>query len=98
MIVSRPRHSEEARAFFFMVVSCSESVGAVPGIRGENTMVIACPICTRETTWEGNPHRPFCSERCRMIDLGAWVDGEYRVPVKEEEWIAGDETVPNGQR
>ena len=31
-----------------------------------------------------NRHRPFCSERCRQIDLGAWAAGEYRVPVVEE--------------
>jgi hypothetical protein len=31
-----------------------------------------------------SPHRPFCSERCRLIDLGAWADEEYRVPVAGE--------------
>ncbi len=41
---------------------------------------IKCPQCGKETEWEGNPSRPFCSERCRMIDLGAWVSEEYRVP------------------
>jgi len=30
-------------------------------------------------TWEGNQHRPFCSERCRQIDLGQWADGSYRI-------------------
>lgn len=30
--------------------------------------------------WEGNPDRPFCSERCRMIDLGHWASGDYAVP------------------
>jgi len=29
--------------------------------------------------WEGNAHRPFCSERCKLIDLGRWIDEEYRV-------------------
>ena len=42
-------------------------------------MKIVCPICKAETTWEENPDRPFCSERCRMIDLGKWVSEEYRV-------------------
>jgi endogenous inhibitor of DNA gyrase (YacG/DUF329 family) len=41
---------------------------------------IPCPRCRKETAWEGNPDRPFCSERCRLIDLAAWADGEYRVP------------------
>ncbi|MDD2319337.1 MAG: DNA gyrase inhibitor YacG [Geobacteraceae bacterium] len=43
-------------------------------------MIVACPICRKETEWQGNPHRPFCSDRCRMIDLGAWSSEEYRVP------------------
>lgn len=43
-------------------------------------MIVHCPICRKETLWEGNPSRPFCSERCRLIDLGAWVSEEYRVP------------------
>jgi endogenous inhibitor of DNA gyrase (YacG/DUF329 family) len=41
---------------------------------------IPCPRCRKEAPWEGNPDRPFCSARCRMIDLAAWADGEYRVP------------------
>jgi len=39
-----------------------------------------CPICSEPVTWEGNPSRPFCSERCRLIDLGGWVTERYRVP------------------
>ena len=30
-----------------------------------------------------NPWRPFCSERCKLVDLGAWADESYRVPVAE---------------
>jgi endogenous inhibitor of DNA gyrase (YacG/DUF329 family) len=29
--------------------------------------------------WEGNPHRPFCSLSCRLIDLGVWLDERYRI-------------------
>ena len=43
-------------------------------------MKIPCPTCKASTTWEENPHRPFCSERCRLIDLGKWASEEYRVP------------------
>jgi len=32
------------------------------------------------TPWEGNPHRPFCSQRCRMHDVGNWASDRYRVP------------------
>ena len=35
--------------------------------------------------WETTPTRPFCSERCRLLDLGAWSSEAYRVPEKPEE-------------
>ncbi|HJU62515.1 MAG TPA: DNA gyrase inhibitor YacG, partial [Candidatus Binatia bacterium] len=34
----------------------------------------------RETEWQDNPHRPFCSDRCKLIDLGAWAEEKYRIP------------------
>ena len=48
-------------------------------------MKIRCPICRQTTTWEENPNRPFCSERCKLLDLGAWASEEYKVPGKKEE-------------
>jgi hypothetical protein len=42
-----------------------------------------CPECRQPAPWEGNPDRPFCSERCRLKDLGRWAAGEYRVPADE---------------
>ncbi|NWG14431.1 MAG: DNA gyrase inhibitor YacG [Acidobacteria bacterium] len=45
----------------------------------------SCPRCGRKTVYQGNPFRPFCSERCKLIDLGHWVSGDYRVPVLETE-------------
>ena len=39
-----------------------------------------CPTCGKPAEWKDNPFRPFCSERCQMVDLGRWVEGEYRVP------------------
>jgi len=50
---------------------------------------IICPICKNTTTWEENPWRPFCSERCKLIDLGKWVSEEYKIPIKSEEEIEG---------
>jgi uncharacterized protein len=47
-------------------------------------MIIICPICRNKTTWEENPWRPFCSERCKLIDLGKWVIGDYKIEGKEE--------------
>jgi uncharacterized protein len=44
-----------------------------------------CPICHKETTWKDNPYRPFCSERCKMLDLGKWASGDYRVKGEESD-------------
>jgi endogenous inhibitor of DNA gyrase (YacG/DUF329 family) len=41
---------------------------------------ISCPNCQRPTVWVDNDNRPFCSERCRLIDLGAWIEESYRIP------------------
>jgi endogenous inhibitor of DNA gyrase (YacG/DUF329 family) len=38
-----------------------------------------CPICKKEVV-RGEPEFPFCSERCRLIDLGKWASGEYVIP------------------
>ncbi|HEY7914000.1 MAG TPA: DNA gyrase inhibitor YacG [Blastocatellia bacterium] len=40
-----------------------------------------CPICGEPTKWQENPDRPFCSERCRIIDLGNWSSEDYKVSV-----------------
>jgi len=46
---------------------------------------VACPRCGAECVFApSNPFRPFCSERCRLVDLGAWASESYRVPVSEE--------------
>ena len=39
-----------------------------------------CPTCRALVRWDSNPHRPFCSERCRLADLGGWVTEQYRIP------------------
>jgi len=41
---------------------------------------VKCPECGKETEFSGNEFRPFCSERCKLLDLGAWADGDYAVP------------------
>lgn len=43
--------------------------------------VTPCPTCRRDVVWgESSPFRPFCSDRCRLIDLGAWFSGERAIP------------------
>src|SRR5512134_2981401 len=56
------------------------SVPADPSPTGMVESGMACPLCRRPTTWEDNPWRPFCSERCQLIDLGTWAAEQYRVP------------------
>jgi endogenous inhibitor of DNA gyrase (YacG/DUF329 family) len=44
---------------------------------------VACPRCGKKAPFTpDNAWRPFCSERCKMIDLGAWAEERYRVPVE----------------
>ncbi len=43
-------------------------------------MNVKCPGCGNETRFEENPFRPFCSERCKILDLGNWLSETYRVP------------------
>ena len=45
--------------------------------------MVKCPTCGRQTQYEGNEFRPFCSERCKLIDFGAWASEEYSLPVEE---------------
>ena len=47
--------------------------------------LVNCPQCGASVPWDSaNPYRPFCSERCKMIDLGAWATESYRIPVEED--------------
>lgn len=49
-----------------------------------------CPVCKRATTWKGNPFRPFCSERCKLIDLSNWLAERYRISAAEGDKPPGD--------
>ncbi len=69
----------------------------------QQPLTVACPQCQKQVEWsEKNPYRPFCSERCKLIDLGAWADESHRIagePALDEgnieDWLAradrGDE-------
>lgn len=46
-----------------------------------------CPTCNKcftTTRKEDAPYRPFCSRRCKLVDLGRWLDGTYRVSEPDE--------------
>ncbi|HFC8536433.1 TPA: DNA gyrase inhibitor YacG [Neisseria bacilliformis] len=46
---------------------------------------VKCPRCGKPAEFSPrNPYRPFCSQRCKTNDLGAWADGSYRVSAEEE--------------
>ena len=54
--------------------------------------LVNCPACGKPVPWvPESAYRPFCSERCRRIDLGAWAAETYRVPSRE------GRTEPDGQ-
>ena len=45
------------------------------------TVTVDCPTCGRRVEWTpASRWRPFCSERCKLVDLGAWASGQYAVP------------------
>ena len=48
--------------------------------------ILACPSCGKATAFTAsNKWRPFCSERCKLTDLGAWASESYRIPAKPAE-------------
>ncbi len=48
---------------------------------GSSSREVKCPTCGRRVPWTPESRwRPFCSERCRLIDLGEWAAERYRVP------------------
>lgn len=55
-----------------------------------------CPTCGKPAEWQDNPQRPFCSERCKLIDFGRWADEEYRVPAEPAIVSSDAEETPEG--
>lgn len=58
----------------------------------KSLILIKCPTCQKELAYNnGNPYRPFCSERCKLIDLGAWAAEEHIIsePYYDEQLIEG---------
>ena len=57
-----------------------------------------CPTCDKLLPDTDNPHSPFCSERCKLVDLEAWLKGRYIVPGEQADTEdEGDENGWNGE-
>jgi endogenous inhibitor of DNA gyrase (YacG/DUF329 family) len=57
--------------------------------------IVRCPQCGKPVEWTpASKYRPFCSERCKMFDLGAWASESYRVPAVESD---DDADSPTGE-
>lgn len=57
---------------------------------------VNCPYCGAAVVWgPQSPHRPFCSERCRKIDLGAWASDGYRIAGPVSHDMAADDFSPS---
>jgi hypothetical protein len=54
----------------------------------------SCPICKTPTDSERDAHFPFCSERCRTLDLGAWASEKYRIASRAFDESEPDEDSP----
>ncbi|GGA74513.1 DNA gyrase inhibitor YacG [Neiella marina] len=59
-------------------------------------MKVSCPTCQKQVEWKAeNKFRPFCSERCKLIDLGEWADESHRIAgqpdPKQMEHMSDDE-------
>jgi endogenous inhibitor of DNA gyrase (YacG/DUF329 family) len=55
--------------------------------RSASARTTPCPIC-KSPVPQDDPrarHYPFCSDRCKLIDLARWLDGKYQIPVEEED-------------
>jgi uncharacterized protein len=48
-------------------------------------MMIACPACGKETLFENNINRPFCSKECKNRDFLNWTDETYKIPSKNND-------------
>lgn len=58
-------------------------------------LLVRCPTCKKKGPWFEGPYGPFCSERCKLIDLGRWLGEEYRI---SEPLVEAPEVLSNEER
>jgi uncharacterized protein len=59
--------------------------------------MLECPVCRRQISYTATqevPFRPFCSQRCKLIDLGRWLNEEYRVSEEASPDSPDEDTPP----
>ncbi len=63
----------------------AEAATGLPCDANATVRMVTCPQCKGESVFApSNPHRPFCSQRCKDIDFGAWAEESFRVPENQE--------------
>lgn len=60
-------------------------------------LLVTCPHCKKTFSYYDSKYRPFCCERCRMVDLGVWLEEGYRMPVKPDE-LEDEEELPEHKK
>ncbi len=62
----------------------------------EPVRILPCPTCRKPVRWSpSNKYRPFCSERCRLVDFGDWADERHRIPGEKLEDVFSDDLNPD---
>ncbi|HWP20282.1 MAG TPA: DNA gyrase inhibitor YacG [Burkholderiaceae bacterium] len=65
----------------------------------DRKLIVTCPTCGGDSVYApDNPFRPFCCERCKNIDLGAWASESYRVEAKPDPDDLPDDDLPPAPR
>ncbi len=65
----------------------------------ETARIVPCPTCRKPAPWTpSNPFRPFCSERCGLIDFGDWASERYRIKGEPLEDVATEDLNEDWQR
>ena len=60
-------------------------------------LTVACPACGKRGAWLAGPFGPFCSRRCRLIDLGKWLGEEHTIsePLRPEHFEPYEDLPPD---
>ena len=61
------------------VLSFDMEESAKPAKTSNKKALVKCPICGCETDFFAEPMGPFCSKRCKLIDLGKWLSEDYKI-------------------